>query len=431
MSESEEMKRKMAAKNKKNDRKDAKAVRVERVEKAARREEVYDVLCIGAGPTGLACAMEVKRAGMRPVVIDKGCLCNSIFHYPVNMMFFTTAERMEIGDLPLTAAGDKPSRVDALKYYRRGAEHFDLDVRLYERVMKLSGEDGNFEVVTESEKGDPEGVGVVKGAGVDAEEEGEDADSEVVLRESLEALKRARKGKNGGRAEAGVARRAPVRRTYGAKKIIVATGYYDKPNLMGIPGEDLPHVSHYFTEPHPYWNRDVVVIGAKNSAAEAALELFRGGSRVTLVHRGSGMGGTLKYWVKPDIENRIKAGEIRAIFNAEVVRIEREKIWIRNHAGEHALPATQVFAMTGYHPDYSFLESIGLELDPESRKPICDPVTLESSVPGIYVAGVIIGGKQTGQIFIENGRFHGKQIIAALTGSKKDLGPAPVAAPGE
>jgi thioredoxin reductase (NADPH) len=201
--------------------------------------------------------------------------------------------------------------------------------------------------------------------------------------------------------------------------------------LMGVPGEDLPHVSHYFTEPHPYWNRDVVVIGAKNSSAEAALELFRAGARVTLVHRGPGMGGTLKYWVKPDIENRIKAGEIRAIFNAQVVRIESEKVWIRNHAGEHALPAMQVFAMTGYHPDYEFLESIGLELDPETRKPVCDPVTLESSVPGIYVAGVIIGGKQTGQIFIENGRFHGKQIIAALTGSKKDLGPAPVAAPGE
>jgi len=399
------------------------------------REEVFDVLCIGAGPTGLACAMEVKRAGMRPVVIDKGCLCNSIFHYPVNMMFFTTAERMEIGDLPLTAAGDKPSRVDALKYYRRGAEHFDLDVRLYERVVKVSGEDGDFEVVTESEKGDPEGVGVVKGAGVDVEEEGEDADSVEALRESITALNRARKsGRSGSgqvRAESQTARWEPVRRKYRAKKIIVATGYYDKPNLMGIPGEDLPHVSHYFTEPHPYWHKDVVVIGAKNSAAEAALELFRGGARVTLVHRGPGMGGTLKYWVKPDIENRIKAGEIRAIFNAEVVRIEREKIWIRNHAGEHVLPAMQVFAMTGYHPDYSFLESIGLELDPETRKPICDPVTLESSVPGIYVAGVIIGGKQTGQIFIENGRFHGKQIIAALTGSKKDLGPAPVAAPGE
>ncbi len=422
----------MAAANRKENRKGT--TKSEGHERAG--GEVFDVLCIGAGPTGLACAIEVKRAGLRPVVIDKGCLCNSIFHYPVNMMFFTTAERMEIGDLPLTAAGDKPSRVDALKYYRRGAEHFGLDVRLYERVVKVSGGGGNFEVVTESEKGDPERAGVVKGVGVDAEEEGQDADSVAVLKESITALERARKsgsGANGERGErkAQAARREPVRRTYRAKKIIVATGYYDKPNLMGIPGEDLPHVSHYFTEPHPYWHKDVVVIGAKNSAAEAALELFRGGARVTLVHRGAGMGGTLKYWVKPDIENRIKAGEIRAIFNTEVVRIEREKIWIRNHAGEHALPAMQVFAMTGYHPDYSFLESIGLELDPESRKPICDPVTLESSVPGIYVAGVIIGGRQTGQIFIENGRFHGKQIIAALTGSKRDLGPAPVAAPGE
>jgi len=334
-----------------------------------------DVVCVGAGPTGLACAIEVKRAGLHPLVIDKGCLCNSIYHYPTNMQFFTTGERLEIGDIPLTSAESKPTRVEGLKYYRRVAEHYGLEVRLYERVESVSGHDGAFSVVTSNESGS--------------------------------------------------------QKTYHSRKIILATGYYDRPNLLNIPGEDLPNVSHYFTDPHPYWREDVVVIGAKNSSAEAALELFRAGSRVTLVHRGAGLGASLKYWVRPDIENRIKAGEIAAHFNTRVIRIEHNRVFITNGSGERALPAKQVFALTGYHPDFEFLERMGVHLDPETRRPQINPETLETNVPGMYVAGVIVGGKYTGEIFIENGRFHGKQIIAAILGKHEPLGPPPVSPPGE
>jgi thioredoxin reductase (NADPH) len=323
----------------------------------------------------LACAIEAKRAGMRPLVLDKGCLCNSIFHYPTSMVFFTTTERMEIGDLPMTTAGIKATRQEALKYYRKTAEHYQLELRLYEELGRISGHDGAFVVPTRAENG------------------------------------------------------APSR--YQAKKVILATGYYDRPNLLRIPGEDLPHVSHYYTEAHPYWDRDVVVIGAKNSAAEAALDLFRAGARVTLVHRGPGLGATLKYWVRPDLENRIKAGEIRALFNTRILRFEPGQVYVRSDDGERALPAFHVFAMTGYHPDYSFLEEQGITLDPETKRPAIDPETLESNVPGIYLAGVLIGGRQTGEIFIENGRFHGKQIIAALAGKAGPSEPPPVLPPGE
>ena len=335
----------------------------------------YDLLAIGAGPTGLACAIEAQRAGLRPLVIDKGCLCNSIYHFPTNMIFFTTAERLEIGDLPLTSAETKPTRAEALKYYRRTADHYALDLRLYETVEALTGQDGAFEVHTRDANG--------------------------------------------------------YQHVHKARKIVLATGYYDRVNQMNIPGENLPHVSHYFTDPHPYWKQDVVVIGAKNSAAEAALELYRAGARVTLVHRGPALGTTLKYWVKPDIENRIRANEIRALFNTTVEQIEPSQVRVRNGAGEQTIPATQVFALTGYHPDFEFLEKMGIALDPDSRKPVCDPLTLQSSVPGIYVAGVILGGKYTGEIFIENGRFHGKQIINALTGKLGNLGAPPVSPPGE
>jgi thioredoxin reductase (NADPH) len=335
----------------------------------------YDVICIGAGPTGLACAIEATRAGLRPLVIDKGALCNSLYNYPTNMSFFTTPERMEIGDLPMTTTGGKPTRAEALKYYRRAAEHFRLQTRLYERVVSIGGSDGNFVVDT---------LGW-----------------------------------------------SDVRHQYHGKKIIIATGYYDRANLLGIPGEDLPHVSHYFTDAHLYWNQDVVVIGGKNSAAEAALDLFRGGARVTLIHRQPEMGKSLKYWVKPDIENRIRAGEVRALFSTNVTRIEPGAVWLKNSGPEKSIPATQVFAMTGYHPDFGFLEQQGIQLDPETRRPNANPDSLETNVPGIYVAGVVVGGMKTSDIFIENGRFHGRQIIAAMTGKGRLPDAAPVAPPGE
>lgn len=371
----------------------------------------FDVICIGAGPTGLACAIEAKRAGLRPVVIDKGCLCNSLYHYPMNMQFFTTAERMEIGDLPLTTAAAKPSRPEALKYYRRAAEHYGIETRLYERVSKIDGRDGAFVVHTTDAYDRPH--------------------------------------------------------EYHGRKVIIATGYYDLPNRMDIPGEDLPFVSHYFTDPHPYWDQDVVVIGARNSAAEAALELFRAGARVTLVHRGSAVGEKLKYWVKPDIENRIRAGEIKALFNHCATRFEPGRVYVvpvealpskdqgalpskdketvsgksdppsnqersdGARSGEKVLPAVQVFAMTGYHPDFTFLTQQGIHLDPVTKRPQVDPDSLETNVPGIHVAGVVVGGRQTSDIFIENGRFHGKEIIAALTGKGRITEPAPVSPPGE
>ncbi len=318
----------------------------------------YDVICIGAGPTGLACAIEAKRAAMRSLVIDKGCLCNSLYHYPTNMNFFTTPERMEIGAIPMTISGGKPTRVEALKYYRRAVEHYGVELRLYERVERIDGKDEAFVVHTQNDSGGHQ---------------------------------------------------------YHARKIIIATGYYDLPNSLGIPGEDLPNVSHYFTDPHPYWNRDVVVIGGKNSAAEAALELFRGGARVTLIHRGAEMGKTLKYWVKPDIENRIRAGEIRAMFQSRVTRIDPHQVWVQNSGHEKPVPAAQVFAMTGYHPDFTFLERQGIRLDPETRRPEVNSETLETNRAGIYVAGVVVGGKNTSDIFIENGRFHGKLIAAHLS----------------
>lgn len=297
---------------------------------------------------------------MTPLVIDKGCLCNSIYRYPVNMVFFTTPELLEIGDLPLVCAAEKPTRVEALKYYRKTAEHYGLELRLFELVTRVEGHVGNFTVTTTSDRGS--------------------------------------------------------KQQYQGKKIVVATGYYDLPNKLDVPGEDLPHVSHYYTEPFEFWNEDVVVIGGRNSAAEAALDLYRNGAKVTLVHRGAQLGSTIKYWVRPDIENRIKAGQVKASFQTHVKAITREEVIVTNGNGERRLPARQVFALTGYHPDFEFIQSLGVRLDPETRKPALDPKTLESNVPGLYLAGVVIGGRHTSEIFIENGRFHGKQIIGALAG---------------
>jgi thioredoxin reductase (NADPH) len=323
--------------------------------------ETYDLICIGAGPTGLACSIEAKRAGLRPLVIDKGCLCNSIFHYPVNMVFFTTPELLEIGDIPMTCASDKPTRIEALKYYRKTAEHYQLELRLYETVERLEGNDGHFTVHT---------------------------------RTALGAVN-----------------------VYAARKIVIASGYYDLPNLLGVPGEDLPNVSHYYTEPHCFWGEDVVVVGGKNSAAEAALDLYRNGARVTLVHRAAELGKTIKYWVRPDIENRIRAGQVHALFETRVTRIERDCVWVQSKDGsEQRLPARQVFVLTGYHPDFTFLRAAGIQIDSRTGKPALNSQTLESNVPGIFLAGVVIGGNFPSEIFIENGRFHGKQIVAALTG---------------
>ncbi len=324
--------------------------------------EIFDLLVIGTGPTGLACAIEAQKAGFRVVVVDKGCLCNSLFHYPAHMTFFTTPELLEIGDIPFPSPNAKPTRDEALQYYRRVAEHYRLDLRLYQCVEKVTGSDGGFTVNTVDRFGRPG----------------------VIL----------------------------------SRKLALSTGYYDLPNKMGIPGEDLNKVHHYYMDPHPYYEMDVVVIGGKNSAAIAALELWRSGARVTLVYRGAEVQAHVKYWIKPDIENRIKNGEIKAFFRSNVVEITPDTVVVETHEGREILRNDFVFAMTGYHPDFNFLESVGIRFEGEHRLPVCDPETLESNVPGIYLAGVIVAGSRTNEIFIENGRFHGRQIARALASNR-------------
>src|ERR1700739_1314634 len=267
----------------------------------------YDVICVGAGPTGLACAIEAKRAGLRPLVVDKGVLCNSIYRYPVNMVFFTTPELLEIGDLPFVSAAEKPNRVEALKYYRKCVEHYDLELRLGEMVTRVDGADGDFRLHTS----------VVENNAAD--KMGDRGESSHPIRIDGPSSQR----------EQGISFHEHV---YETRKLIVATGYYDLPNRLGVPGEDLPHVSHYYTEPHPFWRQDVVGDGGENSAAGPALDRARNGCRVTLVHRRPELGSTIKYWVRPDIENRIKAGQITALFETHVKRIEEGRVVVSNQA---------------------------------------------------------------------------------------------------
>jgi thioredoxin reductase (NADPH) len=322
------------------------------------QDPIFDVLVIGAGPTGLACAIDAQKAGFRVVLVDKGCICNSLFHYPSHMTFFTTPELLEIGGIPFPSPNPKPSRNEALQYYRLVAAYYKLGVRQYERVDRVTGADGAFTVYTED-----------------------------------------RFGRAG---------------TLQARKLVISTGYYDLPNTMRIPGEDLSKVFHYYNDPHPYFEMDVMVIGGKNSAAIAALELWRSGARVTLVHRGEGMHRHVKYWIKPDIENRIKNGEINAYFQTSVAEITQDTVELETPEGRKTLKNDFVFAMTGYHPDFGFLERLGVRFEGPDKQPVCNPETLESNVPGIYLAGVIVAGSRTNEIFIENGRFHGGQIARAL-----------------
>lgn len=320
--------------------------------------EQFDVLVIGAGPTGLACAIDAQREGFRVALVDKGCLCNSLFHYPSNMTFFTTPELLEIGNIPFSSPNQKPNRAEALEYYRKVAQHFRLDIRQYEFVERIEGHAGSF------------------------------------IAHCLDSADR--------------------RHTYRARALIIATGYYDRPNYLGIPGEDLSKVFHYYKDPHPYFDHDVLVIGGKNSAAIAALDLWRHGARVTLVHRGEKMHRHVKYWILPDIENRIRHDEIHGHFNSTVEEITLDAVRLRTPAGEQTLKNDFVFAMTGYHPDFAFLEALGIRLQGADCTPAFDPQTLESNVPGIYLAGVVVAGARTNEIFIENGRFHGAQIATGL-----------------
>jgi thioredoxin reductase (NADPH) len=274
------------------------------------------------------------------------------------MTFFTTPELLEIGNIPMTSLNEKPNRHEALKYYRRVADHFKLDVRQYERVERIAGEDNSFAVFTTD--------------------------------------------------------RLRCPHTYNVKKVVLATGYYDVPNMLNVPGENLDKVLHYYKEPHPFYDHDVAVIGAKNSAAIAALELWWTGARVTLIHRGAGISDRVKYWIKPNIENRIKNGEIRGYFHSSVLEILPDSIRIATPEGELSLKNDFVFALIGYQPDLAFLNATGITLEPETQRPRTDPRTLESERKGIYLAGVIVAGMHTNEIFIENGRFHGQLIADAV-----------------
>jgi thioredoxin reductase (NADPH) len=322
-------------------------------------DERFDLLVIGAGPTGMACAIEAQRAGFRAVLVDKGCLCNSLFHYPAHMTFFTTPELLEIGDMPFSSPNQKPTRSEALEYYRKVAEHYALDVRQYCTVEGVIGSDGDF---------------------------------------TVQAMDR-------------FGRAVEMR----ARKLVIATGYYDLPNYLGMPGEELSKVKHYYHEPHPYYGLEVLVIGGKNSAAIAALDLWRHGAKVTLVHRGPEMHRHVKYWILPDINNRVKNGEIAAYFSSNVSGVTEDAVTLATPEGEVELKNDFVFALTGYRPDFEFIERLGVRLDEANdRCPVCDPATLESNVAGIYLGGVIVAGERTNEIFIENGRFHGKLIAEDL-----------------
>lgn len=325
---------------------------------ASTPEPIYDAAIIGAGPTGLACAIEIEKKGLKAVVIDKGCLVNSLYNYPTNLTFFTTPELLEIGGLPMTSVREKPNRTEALKYYRRVAMHYGLDVRQYERVDDVKGTDGEFRVHTTLRTGQAH--------------------------------------------------------QHRAKKVIVSTGYYDIPVKLGSPGEDLDKVLHYYQDPHPYYDCDIAVVGGKNSAAIYALECHRAGARVTLIHRGETMHKNVKYWIRPDIDNRIKNNEIQAYFQSSVVEVRPTEIVIETPEGQKTLPNDFVLAMTGYQPDTALLSRIGVEFDPETQRPRSNADSLESDRAGLYLAGVVVAGMHTSEVFIENGRFHGGQIAADI-----------------
>lgn len=320
---------------------------------------VRDVIIVGAGPSGLAAAIALKQAGVDYLVIEKGSLVESIRRFPVNMVFFTTPELMEIGGIPLTTPYDKPTRQEALQYYRKVTDVFDLHVSLREEVL-----------------------------GIEREEE---AGEQIFLLDTRSHL--------------------GVRRVRSARAVVLAMGYYDAPNYLNVQGEDLPHVKHYYDEPHPYYRQRVVVVGGKNSAAEAALDLYRNGAHVTLVHRGPTLGDSIKYWVRPDIENRIREGTIAARFNTRVQEIRPTEVVLSDGS---TLPADAVLLLTGYRADPEFLRRAGVEVAAGTDEPRYDPDTFETNVPNLFIAGGQLAGKKTGTVFIENGRFHGERIARVL-----------------
>jgi putative YpdA family bacillithiol system oxidoreductase len=314
----------------------------------------FDVIIVGAGPIGLCCGIEAVKNNYSHLIIEKGCLVNSMYHYPTNMTFFSTSDRLEIGGIPFVSHSDKPTRREALEYYRRVKESWNLNVNTFEEVISIEGKQELFNVTTNKEK-------------------------------------------------------------YSSKFVIISTGYYDNPNLLNVPGENLPKVKHYFDEAHPYAYQKVLIIGGGNSAVDVALETFRKGSEVTMVIKEEKLKDGIKYWVRPDIENRIKEGSIKAFFSSEVVRIEDDKVEIKTPNGIKKIPNDFVFAMTGYHPNFEFLRKLNISLSgDEMMIPQFDPETLESNVKNIFLAGVVCCGMDTSKLFIENSRDHALKIFEAI-----------------
>jgi len=312
------------------------------------------VIIIGAGPIGLATAIHLKQKGIDSLIIDRGCLVNSIYNYPINMTFFSTSDKLEIGNVPFISHGPKPTRKEALEYYRRTAEHHELNINLYENVETVKGIDGNFEVVTEKD-------------------------------------------------------------TYQTKKVVVATGFYGQENKMNVPGEELPKVLHYYDEPHRYAWQNVLVVGGGNSAADAALETYRCGANVSVLVRTPTLKPTIKYWVKPDIDNRIEEGSITGYFNSEVKEIREKEVDIETPDGPKTIANDFVLAMTGYRPHYGLMESLDIELtDDDVKMPVYDDKSLETNRKGMYVAGVVCGGMDTSKLFIENTRVHADHIASDI-----------------
>jgi thioredoxin reductase (NADPH) len=309
-----------------------------------------DVLIIGAGPIGIACALECKKRDLAYVVIEKGALTNSLFNYPLNMTFFSTSEKLEINDIPFISNNPKPTRNEALEYYRRVTTSNDLNIHLYEEVASVSKLNSDFQIETS-------------------------------------------------------------KATYNAKHLIIATGFYDIPNMLNVPGEELPKVYHYYKEAHPFSLQDVAIVGASNSSVDAALEIYRKGGKVTMIIRGDGIGERVKYWVRPDIINRIKEGSIKAYYNSEITAIKDYEITINTPEGTQTIPNDVVIALTGYQPNFKFLEAIGVQFSEDDKHiPTYNPETMETNVKGLYLAGVICGGMETHKWFIENSRIHAKQI---------------------
>ena len=325
--------------------------------------QIRDVTIVGAGPAGLAAAIAAKKLGLDYSIVEKGVLVNSIYRFPVNMVFFTTPELLEIGGLPLVSPFEKPTRIEALRYYRRVVDTYNLQIEFGEQVIAVNREHGPardevFAIETRSEKG--------------------------------------------------------VRRIRHSRNVVFAIGYFDHPNFLGVPGEDLPHVSHYYTESHGFYRKRVVIVGGGNSSAETALELYRAGAHVTLVHRHAELKPSIKYWVKPDIENRLKEGSVVGFFNTRLVEIQPTQVIVERNGRTVEIPADAVFLLTGYHPDCDLYRRAGIRLTRDTMNPQFNPETFETNVPGLFLAGGAICGKDTSNIFIENGRFHGEKIIGLI-----------------